>query len=160
LNDMTRMTRTGALLGTPGYMAPEQARSGQIIDARADVFALGCVLFECLTGAPAFKGDHIMSILAKILFEEAPRVREIRHEVPADLDALVSRMLAKDPNERPRDGTAVQAALGTLGKKTGIIDLAPASAPSSAGAVGLTRGERRALSVVLMGRRTSIAVED
>src|SRR5262249_48965914 len=63
----TRMTRTDMLLGTPGYMAPEQARSGQIVDARADVFSLGCVLFECLTGKPAFSGDHLMAVLAKIL---------------------------------------------------------------------------------------------
>src|SRR6185369_5218253 len=66
-------TRTGVLLGTPGYMAPEQARGGRELDARADVFALGCVLFECITGRPAFAGEHAMAILARILLEEAPR---------------------------------------------------------------------------------------
>jgi tetratricopeptide (TPR) repeat protein len=148
LCNVTRMTQTGILLGTPGYMAPEQARSGQAIDARADVFALGCVLFECLTGAPAFKGDHFMAVLAKILFEEAPLLREIRPQVPGDLAALVARMLAKDPNERPRDGEAVVLLLAELGKQSGLLD-AP---PSSVHPLALTRGERRALSVVLIGR--------
>src|SRR5262249_49662727 len=66
LCDAARVTQTGAVLGTPGYMAPEQARGNDEIDPRADVFALGCVLFECLTGSPAFPGDHFMAILAKI----------------------------------------------------------------------------------------------
>ncbi|MFT2139542.1 protein kinase domain-containing protein, partial [Bacillus cereus] len=84
--------------GTPGYMAPEQAgNSRDATDARADVFALGCVLFLCLTGTPAFDGDTTASILGKILFDEAPRVSELWPEVPEDLDALVAQMLAKDP---------------------------------------------------------------
>jgi eukaryotic-like serine/threonine-protein kinase len=84
----TRVTRTGAAVGTPGFMAPEQARSRQNVDARADVFALGCVLFECLTGTPAFTGDHVMAVLAKILFDDAPRARELCPELPEELDDL------------------------------------------------------------------------
>src|SRR5882672_7422558 len=71
---LTQLTRTGTLIGTPGYMAPEQARSHEAVDARADVFALGCVLFECLTGSRPFEGDTAIAILGKLLFEEAPRV--------------------------------------------------------------------------------------
>jgi eukaryotic-like serine/threonine-protein kinase len=153
LHDVTRMTQTGMLIGTPGYMAPEQARNGQIVDSRADVFALGCVLFECLTGVPAFKGDHIMAVLAKILFEEAPRVRELRPEVPEDVDALVARMLAKEPGERLRDGSAVAEALSTLGTRAAI----EAPPPSSMHPLALTRGERRALSVVLIGKANPAA---
>jgi serine/threonine protein kinase len=67
------LTQTGALLGTVGYMAPEQAMGWRDVDARADVFALDCVLFECLTGHPAFHGDHVVAILA--LSHEAPRPR-------------------------------------------------------------------------------------
>src|SRR2546425_534524 len=66
----TRVTGTGASIGTPGYMAPEQAR-GESIDARVDVFALGCVLYECLTGVPAFPGEHAVAILARVLLEAA-----------------------------------------------------------------------------------------
>src|SRR5262245_36740079 len=74
LPSWTRMTQTGALVGTPAYMAPEQARSAAQLDARADVFALGCVLFECLSGRPAFTGANVMAILAKILLDEVPRL--------------------------------------------------------------------------------------
>jgi serine/threonine protein kinase len=69
-------------------MAPEQARDHGVVDARADVFALGCVLFQCLTGTPAFHGDSAIAIVAKILFGETPRVSALWPEVPADLDAL------------------------------------------------------------------------
>src|SRR5579871_1187809 len=94
VGDATRAaTRTGMLLGTPGYMAPEQARGGKDLDARADVFALGCVLFECLTGRAAFVGEHVMALLAKILLEEAPRVSELRADVAPELDRLVARMM-------------------------------------------------------------------
>src|SRR5262249_51898615 len=84
----TLATRAGAMLGTPGYMAPEQAQGRKDADARADVFSLGCVLFECLTGRPAFAGEHVMTLLSRILLEEAPRVREIAPAVPASLDQL------------------------------------------------------------------------
>src|SRR5262249_34339989 len=95
------MTRTGTTLGTPGYMAPEQARGDRQVGPPADVFALGCVLFECLTGRPPFVGEHMMAVLAKVLLEEAPRVRELRVDVPVQLDRLVACMLAKDPKLRP-----------------------------------------------------------
>jgi serine/threonine protein kinase len=72
------MTRTGAALGTPGYMAPEQARGERDLDARADLFALGCVLFEAVSGRAPFAGAHLMAVLAKVLFEDAPRLRELR----------------------------------------------------------------------------------
>ena len=140
-------TQTGTVLGTPGYMAPEQARSGSPIDTRVDVFALGCVLFEALTGAPAFAGAHLMAMLAKILFEEAPRVSDLRPEVPEALDLLVVSMLAKNPDERPRDGAAVARAIAGLGA---VPSDGPRSAPLSQ-RTSLTGGELRLLSVVLVG---------
>src|SRR6185295_13923517 len=107
---VTQLTQTGTMIGTPGYMAPEQARNSGAIDARADVFALGCVLFQCLTGTPAFDGDSAVAILVKILFGEAPRVSALRPDVPVDLDALVAKMMAKDPALRPSDGANLAAA--------------------------------------------------
>jgi hypothetical protein len=144
--DTTRLTQTGMMIGTPGYMAPEQARAGGQIDARADVFALGCVLFHCLTGAPAFDGDSTAVILAKILFGVAPRVSELWPEVPRDLDALVAQMLSKEPALRPSDGAnlaAALAAIGPLTQTTGRRER-PASARASAG------GERRLMAMVML----------
>jgi hypothetical protein len=70
----SRLTQTGSILGTPGYMAPEQARAEREVGPPTDVFALGCVLFECLTGEPAFQGEHLVALLAKLLLEEPPRL--------------------------------------------------------------------------------------
>jgi hypothetical protein len=140
-------TQTGTVMGTPGYMAPEQARSGQAIDSRVDVFALGAVLFEALTGVPAFAGEHLMAMLAKILFEEAPKVSDIRPEVPPALDALVARMLTKDPEQRPRDGAAVAREIADLGPFLSEVARSSRRSPRTA----LTGGELRLLSVVLIG---------
>jgi eukaryotic-like serine/threonine-protein kinase len=136
-------SRAGIVVGTLGYMAPEQARGSLDIDARADVFSLGCVLFECLTGQPAFAGDHLMAVLAKILLEDAPRVSEFVIETPRALDDLVARMLCKDPEGRPHDGKAVLAELTALG--------AMVSAPESRIPVrpALTEGEQRIVSVIV-----------
>ena len=138
-------TRTGVMIGTPGYMAPEQARGDRDVGPRADVFALGCVLFELLTGEHAFVGDNVMAVLAKILLEDAPRVAELRPELPHELDELVSRMLAKQPAERPADGSALAAALAALGTLE-AIEIGPITPRKS-----LTTSERRLLSVVLIG---------
>ena len=143
----TRMTGTGTVVGTLGYMAPEQARSGERVDARADVFSLGCVLHECLTGTPVFAGEHVAAVLVKILFEEASRVDGGIREVPAALGDLIARMLAKDPEGRPRDGAAVAAALTAVADGRAAESPARPSNPPAA----LTRGERRLLSVVLLG---------
>ena len=94
------LTRTGAVVGTPGYLAPELVRGERNINASADVFSLGCVLFQCLTGRPVFEAEESSALLAKILLQDAPRVRELVPRVPPALDELVARMLAKEP-ERP-----------------------------------------------------------
>jgi hypothetical protein len=145
------MTRTGTTLGTPGYMAPEQARGEREVDARADVFALGCVLFETLTGRPPFAGEHLMAVLAKVLFEEAPRLRDLIPEAPLELEQLVARMLAKRAAERPADAQAVLAALQAI--RLG-------DAPLAAGAVAsaLTTGEQRLLSIVIAGQEPGASV--
>ena len=139
-------TRTGVALGTPGYMAPEQARGERELDARADVFALGCVLFECLTGRPVFQGEHVMAILAKVLLEEAPRVRALRPDIPADLDDLVARMLAKRPAGRPADCVALAEELSAVGQAEAL-----ARPEAREADVALGVGEQRLVSVVLTG---------
>jgi len=107
-------TRTGMLLGTPGYMAPEQTVGAKDLTPAADVFALGCVLYECLTGEAAFSGEHMMVVLAKIILGHAPRVKQARRGIPNALDELVASMLSKDPGERPADGKAVARAIRAI----------------------------------------------
>jgi eukaryotic-like serine/threonine-protein kinase len=104
-------TRIGTILGTPGFMAPEQVRGAAEIDARADVFALGCVLYECLTGRPAIEGDSIEALLGRTLLEDCPRVRATLPAVHPALDDLVARMVARDPVDRLADADAVVRAL-------------------------------------------------
>jgi len=139
------MTRTGSALGTPGYMAPEQARGSREIDARADVFSLGCVMFECLAGRPPFQGDTSMAVLAKILLEEAPRLGKVCSDPPAALEDLIAQMLEKDPARRPRDCGLVAAALEALGD-LGTLEIVPRSRDSA-----VTIGEQRLVCVVVAG---------
>jgi len=145
----TQLTRTGAMVGTPGYIAPEQARTGGQIDARADVFALGCVLFECLTGVPPFEGDDTAAILAKVLFGSPPRVSELWPAVPGDLDALVAQMLSKEPSLRPSNGADLVAALAALAPLT----YGQATCPREpvVGPPTYIGGERRLVAVVMVG---------
>ncbi|WP_437597219.1 protein kinase [Sorangium sp. So ce590] len=140
------LTAAGLVLGTPGYMAPEQARGELSADARVDVFALGCILYRCLTGHPAFQGNAGLAVLMKVLLEDPPRVRELRPGTPAALDGLVARMLAKSPQDRPADGDAVAAELATIGGPESSIG-GPRSFPPRA--VELTTGERRVMCLVV-----------
>ncbi|MCA9626824.1 MAG: protein kinase [Myxococcales bacterium] len=86
--------------GTPGYMAPEQAK-GAAVDARADLFALGCVLFEVATGRAAFAGQHRVATLARVVLDDVPRARELRADVPPVLDEAIARLLEKRAGDRP-----------------------------------------------------------
>ena len=137
------LTASGTILGTVGYMAPEQARAARDVDARADVFALGSVLFECLAGRPAFAGQNPVAILAKVLCEEPPHLRTLRPDVSEAAEALVARMLAKNPGDRPADASAVLSALAAL--EPIHRGQPPAGQPSER----LTGGEQRIVSVIL-----------
>jgi serine/threonine protein kinase len=110
-----QVTNTGVVVGTPEYMVPEQARGDRQIGPSADVFSLGCVAFECLTGQPPFVSEHIASVLAKILFEEAPPLTAARPNLPESLSKLVGRMLVKSPLARIPDAAALRTELQTLG---------------------------------------------
>jgi eukaryotic-like serine/threonine-protein kinase len=145
-----QLTIPGAMLGTPGYIAPEQAHGVPDIDARADIFSLGCVLFRCLSGRAPFHGSDALSVLLKVAADEPPRLRELRPAVPPDLDDLVARMLSKSRDARPYDGSAVAEALQAIEDlvplSSGVISV-PRGAPSE-----LTGVERRVMSLVLARR--------
>jgi eukaryotic-like serine/threonine-protein kinase len=95
-----RMTQTGLSLGTPQYMSPEQAMGERTIDARSDVYALGAVTYEMLTGEPPFTGATVQAIVARVLSSEPARPTEVRKSVPAPVEAAVLRALAKLPADR------------------------------------------------------------
>jgi serine/threonine protein kinase/tetratricopeptide (TPR) repeat protein len=152
------ITNTGVMLGTLGYMAPEQARGTKQLDARADVFALGAVLFKCITGLPAFAGDDEIAILAKMLFEAPPRLRDIRKDVPPALDDLLARMLSRDPMQRPTDGGVVAAELAALGSLDTVGTLV--TRETSVHADVITRGEQRLVSVVAVASHSHAESEE
>ncbi|MBK9266513.1 MAG: protein kinase [Polyangiaceae bacterium] len=154
LDGAARLTRTGTIMGTPGYMAPEQVQNARVIDARADVFSLGCVLFECVTGIPAFTGEHLMALLAKVFIAEPPRLCELRPDAPAALEQLLLRMMAKNPEARPRNGAAVLENLAALTKELPRGTTRRAS-------IALTSGERRTMTVIVIEaeRREDVTLE-
>ena len=140
------LTGTGVAIGTPAYMAPEQARGGRELDARVDVFSLGCVVFECLTGKAPFDGDHTFAVLAKVVIEEQSRVRDLVPELPPELDELLERMMAKEPDRRPPDARVVLEQMRRLGPVAGVrVGMSEPQPPAPA----ITRHEQRVVSVVL-----------
>jgi serine/threonine protein kinase len=108
---MPTVTRTGAVLGTIGYMAPEQALGEPGLDHRADIFSLGCVLYEALAGQAPFSGGSAVEVLTKIHTHDPARLRSIRPEIPLHLELLIHAMLAKRPEHRPACAQATIAAL-------------------------------------------------
>ncbi len=108
----TRLTQTGLSLGTPAYMAPEQAMGEARIDARADIYALGAVTYEMLTGQPPFAGPNAQAIVARLLTEDAPLPSAHRRSVPESVDAAVETALEKLPADRWGSAAEFAAALG------------------------------------------------
>jgi len=110
------LTRDNVVMGTPEYMAPEQAVNTKAADIRADIYALGCTLFCLLTGRPPFVGDNSLAIIVAQAQEVPPPIESLRPEVPEPLATLVGRMLAKDPAARPQTPKEVAVALAPFSK--------------------------------------------
>jgi serine/threonine protein kinase/WD40 repeat protein len=165
--DDTNLTQSGTIVGTPAFMAPEQARSEKI-DARADLFSLGCVLYVMLTGQRPFTGPTTMSILAALALDTPPAPQILNFEVPAPLSDLTMRLLAKGPDERPASANEVAAELRRLpagrGSDTALLPSAdvprpgkrqrPAPAPRPHRRVGLLV----AVLVAVLGLAAAIAL--
>jgi serine/threonine-protein kinase len=105
-------TVTGMLLGTPYYMSPEQVR-GRRVDAVSDVYSLGALAYHLVTGRPPFSGDNAIAVGFAHLSEVATPPRQLRGDVPVELDAAIMSALAKEPSERPRTASALRAAMTT-----------------------------------------------
>jgi eukaryotic-like serine/threonine-protein kinase len=143
-----QLTRTAAIVGTPHYMSPEQASGSADLVAATDVFALGCIFYECLTGKPAFGGDQMITVLARILFDTPEPVGSLRPSVPAPWAELLSRMLSKRPSQRPADARALLQELSALPQ----VMSEPGSGAAGdvvPGPLAMTSGDQVLVSVVL-----------
>ena len=114
-----RLTQTGTLIGSPAYMSPE-ALQAQRLDSRSDIWSLGVMLFEMLTGKRPFTGNRVTAILLSIISDPPPELSQFRQDVPSGLQALLNRMLAKEREDRPTTMRQVAAALEAIrGELTG-----------------------------------------
>jgi eukaryotic-like serine/threonine-protein kinase len=138
--DAGALTRTGRLVGTPSYMAPEQARGSTDLEPAADIWAFGCLLYEALSGRVAFDGRSPAAVRAKVLLDEPQRLPPLCPEAPPELIALVREMLAKDPTRRPKCGPelvarlqAIPAVDGGLRRPVGAPEPATVAMPNRRG---------------------------
>ena len=126
--DVTQVTRQGMLVGTPKYMAPEQAL-GQEVDHRADLYALGVIAYEMLAGKVPFEADSVATLLHRHAYEPPPPLREARPDLSPEIEAVIQRMLAKQPDDRyPNAATFVAA----LAPRPGSAGSEAADAPTVA----------------------------
>jgi serine/threonine-protein kinase len=143
------LTRVGTSLGTPAYMAPEQAAGDPDVDARADVYAWGVVAYELLAGAPPFAGRAAHQLIAAHIGEPPPPLAVRAPELPVALAALVMRCLEKDPAKRPQSATEVLASLEVARTPSSALP-APEALPGSARVTSSHRRRRMAAAALLV----------
>jgi serine/threonine-protein kinase len=140
----SRMTETGMSLGTPHYMSPEQAMGDRAVDARSDVYALGCVLYEMLVGEPPFTGPTAQAIVAKVITEKPSLVTAGRDTAPAHVAAAVQKALAKLPADRFASAAEFADALGNprfaMEQGSTLTGASPAPASSPRRSVAIVTG--------------------
>ena len=142
--DVSAITTAGAALGTPAYMAPEQATADPNVDHRADVYALGCVAYEVLTGRPPFTGSTAQQVLGAHVTQTPEPLTRYRATIPADLEAVVMRCLEKHAADRWQSATELRSRLGT----TLAITPVSGAGPIVAGVDRLDAGSHRLTALV------------
>jgi len=150
----TNLTAPHTAIGTSSYMAPEQA-SGAAVDARTDLYALGCVLYAMLTGHPPFTGDNPLTVLWQHQNQTAPAVASLRADTPADLDTLIARLLAKNAADRPASATEVRDRL-TADAESEMAAAQPTRALPVASQTRILPVDDAAQSAATVGRRSRL----
>jgi hypothetical protein len=152
----TGLTGAGAMLGTPDYIAPEQTMDAAKADIRADIYSLGCTLYFLLSGAPPFKGKSTFEILQAHLSNEATALDRVRTDVPAELAAVVAKMMAKDPARRYQKPSEVAQALAPFVQ--GGLKAAPGG--GSGGTAPPSAEHAAAKTAIPLGARTMVESSD
>ncbi len=146
------LTDTGLTVGTHAYMAPEQITGDQMISGKADLYALGCCLFEMLTGRKPFLGDNFAQLFEQHLRAEPPHAKEFVPDCPDALDAIIGQLLAKTPEERPFNARQVQAVMLKLLDEQNTATAQPATDNGDVAADRVTEYGRRLLETQILGR--------
>jgi len=154
-DNVSRLTLAGQILGTPGYMSPEQA-GGKSVDARSDIFSLGVLLYEMLAGTRPFKGESTLDILVAVSRDEPTSLKTFNPKISSELEAVVSRCLAKSPDGRFESARELFLALDTV--VTAPVSVAPPVVPPRAAALGLGRlAMAAALGIAAVGVAFAVA---
>lgn len=136
------LTETGLSVGTPYYMSPEQASLGESLDGRADIYSVGCVLYEMLAGEPPFTGRTAQAVMARHAVDPIPRLRTVRDTVPVEVEAAIQKALAKSPIDRYQTAGEFAEALKTAGAMVHLDATTPTEAAPSLPALPRRRAAR------------------
>jgi serine/threonine-protein kinase len=158
--DWQRLTRTGTVLGTPLYMSPEQARGGEDVDHRTDIWGAGLMLYECLTGEVPFRANNYLGVISQVITQETVPPSQLRPElgIPAAVDRVVMRALAKDRDRRYQQMAEFEHDLERLLAGDSTVALREAPGPSEAPAGHRLRWPLAALGVLALGVAIAVAL--
>jgi serine/threonine protein kinase len=151
--DDVKLTSTGVVMGTPNYLSPEQAKGEKDLDHRVDIYALGVIFFEMLTGKLPFDGTNVLELAYKHISSEPPVPSQVRQNIPKKLDEVVLRCLAKEPTDRYQSAPEFIAALpdpATLSGGWTLLSHLPGSSGALSYPVPGRTGFRRAMTLTLL----------
>jgi serine/threonine-protein kinase len=161
LTDGQELTRTGRVVGTPAYMAPEQARRSADVDARTDVYAVGAVLYKLLTGSTPFPDEDQAATLQRVLTEDPKRPRELEPRIPPGVELLIQRAMARSPADRPSSARELEHELAAFDERSLVTPTLAVRARTGSGFLARKRHAADAsagpLRSVGLGRRVRTA---